>query len=257
MLVALDPKGDAGGLGPLSGMLGVRFNPAPLTDDKVFLPQRQTITDHRFVITTQFSAHASTTALSRAVDKGLVLVEAGALEDAPFTIKTGQPKKTYTIKSMDSSFLDFNDNYLFDADGPAPEKRQKYNVAAAIEGPKLGKDDNGKDKDGYRVLAFADVDLFADVIVHNQMGGAGVTMVSGPLLEDSIRWLGGEEVFAGEVVSEDDKPIQHTKNQDAVWFGLTLVGFPALVLAGGLIYTSSVRRRGRRAGAVARGEVKP
>jgi hypothetical protein len=257
LLLAFDPKGDVGGLGPLGARLGVKFDPAPLTDDKVFLPQRQTVTDHRFVITTQFSAHASTTSLSRAVDKGLVLVESGALEDVPFAANATKPKITYTIKSMDTSFLDYNDNYLFDPDGPAPEKRQKYNVAAAVEGPKLGKDESGKDKDGYRALVFADVDLFADVMVHNQMGGAGVTMVSGPLLEDSVRWLGGEEVFAGEVVSEDDKPIQHTKNQDAIWFGLTLIGAPALVLAGGLIGTSAGRRRRRKKAAPQHKEVTP
>ena len=59
--------------------------------------------------------------------------------------------------------------------------------------------------------------------------------MSGPLLDDSVKWLGGEEVFAGEVVSEDDKPIQHTKSQDAVWFTLTIVGAPLLVLALGLV----------------------
>ena len=53
--------------------------------------------DRRFAITTQFSAHASTTALSRSVDKGLVVIEAGAIEDAPFTVKGEQPKKTMTI----------------------------------------------------------------------------------------------------------------------------------------------------------------
>ena len=82
---------------------------------------------------------------------------------------------------------------------------------------------------------FADADLFADVLVQNAMGRAAVVMVSGPLLDDSVKWLGGEEVFAGEVVSEDDKPIQHTKSQDAVWFTLTIVGAPILVLTLGLV----------------------
>ena len=67
-----------------------------------------------------------------------------------------------------------------------------------------------------------------------------------PLLDDSVKWLGGEEVFAGEVVSEDDKPIQHTKNQDAVWFTLTIVGMPLLVLALGLVGTWARRRGARR-----------
>jgi hypothetical protein len=65
------------------------------------------------------------------------------------------------------------------------------------------------------------------------------------LLADSVRWLGGEEVFSGEVVSEDDKPVQHTKNQDAVWFAIMLIGVPLLVLGLGLFGTLG-RRGGRR-----------
>jgi hypothetical protein len=77
------------------------------------------------------------------------------------------------------------------------------------------------------------------------MGRAAVVLVSGPLLDDSIRWLGGEEVFSGEVVSEDDKPIKHTKNQDAKWFTLTVVGGPIVVLTLGLIGTWFRRRRNK------------
>lgn len=238
LLVALDPKADPA-LGELEGKLGVKYNPLPLTDDQAFLPQRGNPSDRRFAITTQFSAHASTTALSRSVDKGLVVIDAGALEDAPFTVKGEQPKKTVTIRSMESSFLDTNENFSFDS---ATEKRQKWNLGVAIEGPKL-KGADGKDKDGFRALVFSDADMFADVLVSNAMGRAAVVMVSGPLLDDSVKWLGGEEVFAGEVVSEDDKPIKHTKNQDAMWFAATIVGAPALVLTLGLVGTSIRRRR--------------
>jgi hypothetical protein len=237
IMIALDPKGDPN-LGELEGKLGLKYNPGALTDDQAFLPQRGTPADRRFAITTQFSAHASTTALSRSVDKGLVLIESGALEDAPFTVKGEQPKKTITIRSMESSFLDLNDNFSFE--GPM-EKRQRWNIGAAIEGPKV-KGPDGKDKDGFRVLLFADADLFADALV-NAAGRAAVVLVSGPLLDDSVKWLGGEEVFAGEVVSEDDKPIKHTKNEDAVWFGLTIVGAPLIILVLGLVGTWARKRR--------------
>lgn len=236
LLVAFDPKADPS-FGELEGKLGIKFNPAPLTDDQAFLPQRGTPADRRFAITTQFSAHASTTALSRSVDKGLILIESGALEDAPITAKGEQPKKTITIRSMETSFLDLNENFAFDSD----EKRQRWNIGAAIEGPRI-KGADGKEKDGYRVLAFADADLFADALV-SSMGRAAVVLVSGPLLDDAVKWLGGEEVFAGEVVTEDDKPIKHTKSQDAVWFTLTIVGAPLLVLTLGLVGTWARRRR--------------
>ncbi|MFT3697478.1 MAG: Gldg family protein [Kofleriaceae bacterium] len=239
LMIAMDPKADPS-MGKLEGKLGLKFNPLPLTDDQVFLQQRGSPAERRYVVTTQFSAHASTTSLSRAA-KGLVLVEAGTLEDAP-AIGTA-PKKTVTIRSMDSSFLDLNDNYTFDS---GSEKRQKYVVAEAVEGPKM-KGDDGKDKDGWRVLVFADADLFADALVQNAMGRAGVLMISqiggGDILDDSVKWLGGEEVFAGEVVSEDDKPIQHTKSQDAVWFTLTIVGMPLIVLSLGLLGTWARRRK--------------
>jgi len=237
LMIALDPKADPS-LGDLEGKLGVKYNPAPLTDDQAFLPQRGTMADRRFAITTQFSAHASTTALSRSVDKGLVLNESGALEDAPLQGSAVGPKKTVTIRSMDSSFLDSNDNFQFDA---ATEKRQRYNIAEAFEGPKL-KDAEGKDRDGYRVAVFADTDLFADALVQS-MGRAALVLVSGPLLDDTVKWLGGEEVFAGDVVSEDDKPIQHTKSQDAVWFTLTIIGAPIMVRVLGLVGTWARRRK--------------
>ncbi|HEY0254898.1 MAG TPA: hypothetical protein VGC41_25405, partial [Kofleriaceae bacterium] len=244
LLIAMDPKGDPS-MGKLEGKLGLKFNPLPLTDDQVYLQQRGSPAERRFVVTTQFSAHPSTTSLSRAA-KGLVLVEAGTLEDAPAI--GSSPKKTVTIRSMDSSFLDLpgadgKANYSFDA---ATEKRQRYNLAEAVEGPKL-KDADGKDKDGWRVLVFSDADIFADALVQNAIGRAGVLMISqiggGDILDDSVKWLGGEEVFAGEVVSEDDKPIQHTKGQDAVWFTLTIVGMPLIVLSLGLLATWARRRK--------------
>ncbi len=233
LLVALDPKGDPN-LGALEGRLGLRMTPGDLTDDNSFLPQRGTQADRRFVITTQFSAHASTTALSRAGDKGMILVDAGALEDVPFKPGDKSPTKTITLRSMETSYMDLNNNFSFDAD---KEKKQRWNIGAAVEGPKLG------DKDGFRALVYSDADLFMDALMQNAMRQAAVVIVSGPLLDDSVRWLGGEEVFSGEIVSEEDKPIEHTKNQDAVWFALMIFGIPAIVFTLGFLGTIYAKRR--------------
>jgi hypothetical protein len=238
LMIGLDPKAEPS-MGPLEGKLGLKYNPADLTDDQAFLPQRRNASDHRFAITTQFSAHASTTSLSRSVDGGLVLIDSGALEDVPFANPALAPTKTITIRSMESAFLDYNNSFTFDA---GSEKRQRWNLAAAVEGPKL-KGPDGKDKDGFRALVFADVDLFIDVMIPGNMGRAALVLVSGPLLDDSVRWLGGEEQFVGEAVSEDDKPIKHTKEQDAKWFTLTIIGGPFLVLVLGLVGTWARRRR--------------
>jgi hypothetical protein len=236
LLIALDPKGETS-MGPLEAKFALKMFSGSLTDEEKFLPQRGVIADRRFVITNQFSAHTSTTSLSRSVDKGLILIDSGALDDLPYTGKPADaPKKTLTIRSMESSFLDLNDNYAFDA---ASEKKQRWVVGASVEGPKKG------DKEGYRALVFADVDLFMDALVSGGMGRAAVVLVSGPLLDDSVKWLGGEEAIAGEVVSEDDKPIQHTKNEDVVWFTLMVIGAPIIVLTLGLVGTAR-RRRARK-----------
>lgn len=248
LLVALDPRA-AGTLGPLESRLGVTFDPAPLTDDKMFYPTSRSKADRRWVMTAQFSAHASTTSLSRAMaNQNLLLIDAGTLRDHAFG-DGAAPKRTYVIRSAPSSWLDTTSNFEFDAD----EKRDRYNLAAAIEGPSPGKGDDGKPKDGFRAFVASDGDLFVDLQISDR-GTIYTTMVSGPLLDDAIKWLGGEESFVGDVTSEDDVPIQHTQSQDANWFYLTLVGGPLLVLIGGLVGT---RRRYRAPrGRVAR-EVTP
>ena len=236
VMVVMDPNG-ATSMGVLEGHLGLRMFEGHIADDKAFFPTRGTLPDRAWAITTQFSAHASTTALSRSGGRGIVMIDAGALEEIPFTTKGEAPKKTVTIRTMESSWLDMGkQNFQFDE---GTEKRQRWNIAAAVEGPKIS------GKDGFRALVFSDAELFADVPVP----GPGGRMVSGMLypvlLADSIRWLGGEEVFAGEVVSEDDKPVQHTKNQDAVWFAIMLIGVPLLVLGLGLFGTLGRRSRQR------------
>jgi hypothetical protein len=235
LMVILDPTGSSS-MGPLEGRLGLRMLQGHLVDDKEFMPNRMTVADRRFVLTNQFSAHASTTALSRAGGRGIVLIDAGALEEIPFTAKGEAPKKTITIRSMESSWLDMDNPQNFTFNAPA-EKRQRWNIGAAVEGPKVG------GKDGFRALVFSDAELFSDVLVPGP-GGRPMSVILFPaLLADSIRWLGGEEVFAGEVVTEEDKPVQHTKNQDAVWFAIMLIGVPLLVLGLGLFGTLSRRSR--------------
>jgi hypothetical protein len=245
LLLALDPNGNPS-LGTLEGKLALKMLPGHLTDEDQgrFVTVHRTLSDRRAVLTNQFSAHASTTSLSRNPDRPVIFNDAGALDDAPYTGKPEQaPKKTFTIRSQDSSFLDLNDNFAFDA---ATEKKQRWNLAAAVEGAKDGS------KDGYRALVLTDADLFADITLRDPLGRAvflmwaEVTGING-VIEDMIRWLGGEEVFSGEIISEDDKPIQHTKNQDVVWFMLTIVGFPLLVLTLGLLGTTRRRRGSKKA----------
>lgn len=253
LLFALDPRGQ-GSLGRLEGRLGVRLMQGAITDDKVYLRQRGSAADRRWAVTNQFSSHASVTKFSRAADGGLLLIESGALEDVPFTVDADKSKKTVVIRSMATSWLDLGGtaaNFTFDE---GSEKRDRYNIAAAIEGPKLPgePDKEGKptEKDGWRAVVFADVDLFADLTISRfgPGGPAETVMVSDPLLDDVTKWLGGEEIFAGEVTSEEDVAMKHTRAKDSAWFLLMVVGAPLLILGFGLGYTWLRRRNRGRAG---------
>lgn len=250
LLIAMDPKSLAT-LGTLEGRLGFRFDSASLTDKDRYLRLRGTNADRRVAITTQFSSHASTTALSRMSEAGLPLVDSGALFEIDFAPEVGaeKPKKTVVIRSAETSWLDRNNNYELDdkpAAGQAAEKRDRYNVAAAIEGPKR-KGADGKEQEGFRAMLYADADLFADAVVDAGFGQRALVMIGGPILEDAVRWLGGEEFFAGEVVTEEDKPIQHSKDQEKRWFLLIIVGLPLAVLGLGLTATMTRRRRKKAA----------
>ncbi len=278
LLAALNPLGDAQ-LGPLGDRLGLAFDSTLLTDDKSYYPERDSNADFRNVATTQISAHASTTTLSRASRARLPVVGSGSLKEAEFAgslADTQKPRRTFIIKTMDTTWADSTDNLVFDS---ATEKRERYNVGAAIEGPRIAlsaaeqaaaagtktdaatDDDHAhdaktntanaanaanaaKDKEGFRALVYGNANFFADAATVDPSGRMRKTMIGGDFFVfDAVRWLGGEEVFSGEVVSEDDKPIKHTKSEDGAWFMLTILGAPMLVLGVGLAGTWWRKRR--------------
>jgi hypothetical protein len=242
VLLVLDPQGPAN-LGVLEGRLGVKFNSGILVDDKEFMVQRHNPSDHKLVLTNQFSSHASVTTLSRGgVRSGILLIESGHLEASDFMVEEGNqaPKRTWVVRSMASTFIDMDGDNEYD-DGS--EKRDRYNVGAAIE------DDSAKDpeaakggaepKTGMRAMVFADSEVFSDVILRK-------VPLAQALVVDAVKWLGGEEDLAGETISEKDVLIEHTKDEDAVWFYLSLVGAPVLILGLGMGGVLWRRRRAQR-----------
>lgn len=255
LFLALDPKSEAG-LGMLEGRLGVKFDRTPIADDKNYFVARHNASDHRLAVTNQFSSHASVTTLSRAgVKAGIPLLEAGHLLDADFMVEQGRnpPRRTYVVRSMTTSFADLpsaeapQGNYSYDK---GTEARKRYNVVAAVEGGGAiedGDEDEKKDSkaaakkpsDTMRALVFADVDIFED----RALGSFPPLPF---IVRDAALWLGGEEELAGETVDEKDTVIEHTKSEDVVWFYLSLVGAPVVILGIGLGGVVWRRRRAQR-----------
>ncbi len=240
LLLVLDPQSKATDLGPLEGRLGVKFNPGVLADDKEFMVQQHNSSDHRLILTNQFSSHASVTTLSRGgVRSGILLIESGHLDPHDFMVEQGKqpPKRTWVVRSMATSFVDLDGDREFD-DGS--EKRDRYNIAAAVEDENDKSDkDKEEEKAGMRAMVFADSEAFSDVLLRK------VPLIQA-LVVDAVKWLGGEEDLAGETISEKDVLIEHTKSEDVVWFYLSLVGAPLIILGLGLAGVMWRRRRAQR-----------
>jgi hypothetical protein len=232
----------------LSRLVGIQYAPEVLANDKQHLRRRYNDADRTILMTNRFSSHASVSTLSRNSGRAAaVVLGAGSLEP----IKGAPGKVDITLRSMPGTFADKNANYQPDAD----ENKTVFNLAAAVSRPitkpgetpkpadtakKPGDKAKPEDKskagpEEMRAFVIADADVFSDVALTN-------AMYNQLLLVDAVRWLGGEESFAGAVNTEEDVRIEHTKQADLVWFYTTIFGVPALVLGAGLIYSRHSRR---------------
>lgn len=227
VLLALEP-GSRFRLSDFRDHLGLDYGAAMLVDDRAHMRETGALADRRLVVANRFSTHPSVTTLSRrGAGQGVLFLgaaELGAAEDVEGL------RRTLVVRSMRSTFPDANRDFRFDE---ATEPRDSYGLAAAVE----VEPDSAPARDpGMRALVYGDAEIFSDrVLVSLQMNAAMVV--------DGIRWLGKEEAYAGQVESEEDVAILHTRSEDVAWFYAIIVGAPALVLGGGL-----TALYGRRAG---------
>lgn len=227
LLLALEPESEFD-LGSLREHLGVDYASTTLADDQRHLRQTRTLSDRRLIVTDRFSAHASvTTAGRRGIGSGILMAGAGFLTEA---VEVEGPRRRFVIQSLPSTFADMNGNLQFDE---AAESRGSFDLAVAVEGP--AREEGGS----MRSLVYADADMFTDGVLTSLGMNAAIAA-------DGVRWLGREESFAGETVSEADVPIVHTRGEDVAWFYAIIFGAPALVLGLGLVVVYSPRLVRRR-----------
>lgn len=220
-----------GGVGPnlneLASLLGLAVNPAILANDRgdtvSFAGNKS---DHVRIVTNRFGSHASVSTLSRH-SAWVVLFGTGSLK------KLDEKDKgiDFTLRSTTTTFADQNGNFEFDSN----EQRQSFDLAAAVT--RKGQTEGVSKPAERRSFVVADADLFSDTVLKN-------VPTNRFLLLDAVRWLGGEESLAGEVNSEEDVRIEHSKNKDVFWFYLTILGVPALVLGLGLYVSRKAKRKG-------------
>ncbi len=236
----------------LAAAFGLAFDGTVLANDRFHMRLRHNLSDRTRIGSNRFSSHAAVTTLSRNASRGVGVVfdGAGSLDKRPGS----KAKIDFAVRSMDRTFRDANQNYRFD---PKTEQRSTFNLAAAVTAPvssnqptkedelEGGEDeekDGDKKKDGdsqpaeMRAFVVTDAAAFSDLPMSQFLGNQ-------VLFVDAVRWLAGEESIMGEISSEEDLRIEHTKQEDLVWFYSTIIGMPALVLGFGLWFG---RRGGRR-----------
>ncbi|WP_437475463.1 Gldg family protein [Sorangium sp. So ce1014] len=228
LLLALDPEAKVD-LSPLAGAVGLTWKPEVLANDRVHVRRRFNDSDHAMLVSTRYSSHASVSTLSRHAQQAPTIFPGASSLDK---VEGGDLKIDFVVRSLGETFADANGNFKFD-DGS--EKRSAYNLAAAVSKELAPGGGDGKDKKELRAFVVADADVFSDAAFRNEPNIV--------LALDAFRWLGGEESFAGEITTNEDVRIEHTKEKDQVWFWATILVAPAMVLGLGLFIT----RRGRRA----------
>jgi hypothetical protein len=227
LLVALDPEGPT--QAPLLEFLGVKYTSTPLANDQVFFRTTRQISDRANLGTSDYSSHPSVSTLAQLGGQAPVaFLGAGLLE--PGTRPPEGVTVDVTVRSHDATFMDPNRNFTPDD----KEERRNYPLALAAQ--------KGTGKDQARAVVMADSDALMDGVLPN-LGNVYLAL-------DALRWLTGEEAISGTVTSEEDVPIQHTREQDTLWFWATVLLAPAVVLGVGFFVT---RRRGKRAPAVPQG----
>jgi ABC-type uncharacterized transport system len=224
--IALDPEARLE-FKILLANLGIKFVPTVLANDAAFIRRTGQLSDRTFIGTVSFSSHPSVTSLSQLGGRAFfALLEAGYLEelkDRPTGLTVD-----FTIHAHPATWNDLNGNYQLDG----AEKRKSWELAAAIQKTRPG---SNKPSENGRVIIVADSDALSDLLFENP-GNMYFAL-------DGLKWLIGEEAIVGQVSSEADVPIEHTRKKDVIWFYSTIFLAPALVLAIGFVAT---RRRSAR-----------
>ncbi|HMK72056.1 MAG TPA: ABC transporter, partial [Myxococcaceae bacterium] len=204
--------------------LGVRFIPTMLANDHVFIPRSHQMSDRALLVTATYSSHPSVATLARlGVSAPMFFITTGSLE--VLKQKPGDVGVDFTVLALPDTFRDLQGNFTFE---PRAGKRRAWELAAAVTLQRKPGPDG-------RAVVVADADVFTDVVMEAILGNRTFAL-------DSVRWLLGEEAI-GVAASELDIPMQHTRDQDVLWFYATIFLAPALALGAGIGVTRWRRRR--------------
>jgi hypothetical protein len=204
--------------------IGISFETGVLANDRAYVAATRSDADHWFLGTNIFTSHESVATLAKLDQKANVLsFRSGWLEIK----KVSGPWNVYeTVRTLSDTFVDENRDFKFSSGKETRGAKVIGAVAVLNEKP---------DSQSGRVAVFADASAITDALVRNQ-----ANLI---YFVDTLRWLAGESKIAGVPASEEDVKIRHTNREDLVWFYVTVVAVPAVVILVGALIRRSQRRR--------------
>ncbi len=233
IFLMLDPDLDVG-LGPLLESLNLKVLPGVVNSQTQHMVARHNDSDRAVVFTNLYTSHPSVTTVTRNQKElatvfyqgaALVKADAGATHKVE-AVELTKPRVTFPLRTTVSFFRDLNANFTVDPG----EKQEVLTMMAAVTMPVAPEQ---KDPEG-RAIVIGDGDFITDKLAPN----AGNHL----LFVDALAWLVGNEELSGEVNSEEDVPIEHSREEDKLWFYGTTFAMPIPVALLGLWITRRRRR---------------
>jgi len=225
MLDKISPPDVDDGLTPLLAALGIARQPGTVASERTHLRRAHDASDRTLVFSNKFSSHASVSTATRFQQEvASIFVGAVGLTRVDDASLTPKPSVTFPLRSGPDFFRDLDGDFTHDANEP----EEAINLIAAITLPGQNGGQEG------RAVIIGDGDFMTDKVSSNN----GNVMV----FVDSLAWLIGNEELSAQVSSEEDVPIQHSRDQDKLWFYATTFAVP-LPLLGVAAWVSRRRRR--------------
>ncbi len=224
LLLALDPEAKQSHT-ELLEPLGVSFDPTILVNDMAHWRRSGHASDRSNVATVAFGGHVSVATLAKlGFQAPVVFMGAGALhlQQSP-SDEHGAPKTEVIVQADANTWADVDLNF----EAGANETRQAFALATSVSFDLPAPLPQG------RVLVFGDADVFADIAMQNNGNQT--------LFADALHWLARDEAIAGQISSEEDVPIAHSRQKDVAWFYITSFIPPLVILALGFLFTRSRR----------------
>jgi len=222
LLVLVDSKGDP--MTELLGHIGVTAGKAPLANAEIHARFSGGPDDNYLVATNKYGSHPAVKTLSRNSQVAhMVFPNVVSVEKAADT----QNKVTTLIRSMPNTWSDENGNAVADE----KEIKKVFDIAEAVT-KDVGEGDTKKEA---RSIVVGNVGFLSDEPLTALQANAVFAM-------DGTKWLNHDEDIAGDVESEEDVKVQHTKDEDWMWFLTAIVAVPAVVLGAGVLFIRLRRR---------------